>query len=248
MDSPVKDYFSTQSTDYARYRPRYPASLFKYLAGLVPTHECAWDCATGNGQAAVGLTEHFEKIIATDISAAQLRGAFPHPRIQYKHTRAESAGLPTQSVDLVTVAQALHWFDLDAFYEEVNRTLKPGRAIAVWCYELNTIEPGIDAIIRKYYNEIVGPYWPPERRFVIDGYRTLPFPFREIHPPHIDMEKLWGLEQLLGYLRSWSATQRYIDVKQDDPLVPIADELKHVWDTEEKTVRWPMSIRVGFVE
>lgn len=144
-----KDYFSKQSTDYARYRPRYPDSLFSYLASLVSTHDCAWDCATGNGQAALGLADHFENVIATDISEAQLSGAFQHPRIRYKVALAEAAGFPAESVDLITVAQALHWFNVDAFYEEVNRVAKPGGAIGVWCYELNNIEPDIDVIVRK---------------------------------------------------------------------------------------------------
>lgn len=245
-----KDYFSKQSTDYARYRPRYPDSLFSYLASLVSTHDCAWDCATGNGQAALGLADHFENVIATDISEAQLRGAFQHPRIQYKVARAEAAGFPAESVDLITVAQALHWFNVDTFYEEVNRVAKPGGAIGVWCYELNTIEPDIDAIVRKYYDEIVGPYWPPERRFVADGYRSLPFPFREIQTPIIEMQTRWDLDRLLGYLRSWSATQRYVDSRNEDPTQHIADSLRKVWGPveKEKTVRWPLHLRIGFRE
>ncbi len=243
-----KDYFSKQSADYALYRPRYPDSLFAYLANLVPSHSCAWDCATGNGQAALGLADHFQKVIATDFSEAQLAGAFHHPKIQYMTARAESSGISAASVELVTVAQALHWFDVNAFYAEVNRVLSPGGAIAVWSYTLNTIEPSVDAIVRHYYDEIVGPYWPPERRFVADGYRSLPFPFREVQPPRVEMETVWQLEHLLGYLRSWSATQRYIERNNVDPTEELDGKLRTVWGPAEieKLVRWPLNLRVGF--
>lgn len=249
MTSTLKDYFSKQSAAYAKYRPHYPESLFSYLASLTQYHNCALDCAAGNGQAALGLVDHFDTVIATDISEAQIKVAFPHPKIQYKVGRAEESLLPTQSVDLVTVAQGLHWFNLDVFYKEVKRVLKPQGTVAVWSYNVVEIEPAVDALVNKYHDEIVGPYWPPERHLVIDGYRALPFPFREIQPPSITMETYWTLENLLGYLRSWSATQRHIDSHGENPLLLIADGLRAAWKhpQEKKFVRWPLSLRVGFV-
>ncbi len=244
-----KDYFSKQSIDYARYRPRYPESLFSYLAGLVPTHDCAWDCATGNGQAAVGLAQFFEHVIATDISEAQLSGAFQHPRIQYKAAHAESSGLASESVELITVAQALHWFDIEGFYKDANRVLKPRGAIAVWTYNVIQFdEQTIDALVREFHDHTVGPFWPPERDLVMDGYRSLPFPFREINPPRIEMETRWDLAHLIGYLRSWSATQRYIDKHTDDPTSQLAERFGKVWGEAEKEriARWPLQLRVGF--
>lgn len=247
MTSADKDYFSKQSTEYAKFRPHYPDSLFTYLASLTPYHQCAVDCATGNGQAALGLAEHFNEVIAVDHSEAQIAGAFTHPKVQYRVGRVEQLDLPPKSVDLVTVAQALHWFNLDKFYEEVKRILKSDGAIAVWTYYLTKIEPAVDRVIHRYHDEILHLHWPQERGPVIDGYRSLPFPFREARPPVFPMEMHWTLENFLGYLRSWSATQRYVDARGENPLNLITDELQNAWGhpDEEKLVQWPLSLRVG---
>ena len=178
-----KDHFSAHASAYARYRPRYPEALFAYLASLCPAHDLAWDCATGNGQAARSLTEHFARVVATDASADQLAHAAPHEQITYHVAPAAQSPLASHSADLVTVAQALHWLDLDAFYAEVRRVLKPGGVLAVWTYGLLRINPAVDAVIQRLYTDIVGAYWPPERRHVEDGYRALAFPFDAIEPP-----------------------------------------------------------------
>src|SRR5438045_1897140 len=193
-----KDYFSQHAGAYARHRPHYPPELFEYLASLPTERHLAWDCGTGNGQAAVGLAPYFERVIATDASADQLANAFPHEKVTYRVAIAGSAGLDPGSVDLITVAQALHWFDLEAFFEEVRRTLKPGGAIAVWAYALCRITPALDAIVDRFYFETVGPYWPKERKLVDDGYRSLVFPFNEIEPPTFAIELPWTLPHLLG--------------------------------------------------
>ncbi len=242
-----KDHFSKQSAEYAQYRPGYPNELFAYLASITPEHELAVDCATGNGQAAVGLARHFERVIAIDRSAEQLAHAPHHPKITYRLGSAEAIGLPTRSVDLVATAQALHWFALDPFYDEVRRVLKPGGVFAAWTYYLNTITPAIDAIIRHYHDEILRTYWPPERKFLTDGYRSLPFPFRELTPPRIEMVSEWTLDHLIGYLRSWSATQRYIDQNNANPLDLITQKLSDAWGspTEMRRISWPLTLRIG---
>lgn len=242
-----KDYFSGHATDYAKYRPRYPASLFEYLASVTKERERAWDCATGNGQAALGLAPFFEQVIATDASELQLASAGRHEKISYRLATAGRTDIESASVDLVTVAQALHWFVLDAFYAEVKRVLKPEGVLAVWAYNLLEISPEIDARINEFYSETVGPYWPPERRLIEDGYQSIGFPFRELKPPQVRMEARWNLNDLTGYLRTWSATKQFIQARGFDPVAELESDLLAVWNApqEEKTVRWPLSMRVG---
>ena len=242
-----KDRFSTRSTDYAQFRPRYPAELFEYLAGIAPDRSRAWDCATGNGQAATGLARSFECVIATDASEKQIANAERNERVKYRVAAADQSGLETRSVSLVTVAQALHWFDVDLFYNEVKRVLKPGGVLAVWCYNLLNISPAIDALVEDFYHNIVGPYWDPARHLVEAGYRTAPFPFKEVETPKFQMEANWSLDHLLGYLRTWSATQGFVAARGFDPVIRLADQLAPLWGngTERKTVRWPLSMRAG---
>ena len=175
-----KDRFSAHASDYARFRPHYPRALFAYLADIASERECAWDCATGNGQAAVALGEFFHHVIATDASENQVANGQPHDRVTYRVASAEQSGLPKASVDLVTVAQALHWFDREAFFAEAQRVLKPHGVLAVWCYNLFRIAPEIDRLVETFYRETVGPYWDFERRLVETGYRTIEFPFAEL--------------------------------------------------------------------
>jgi SAM-dependent methyltransferase len=242
-----KDHFSVQAADYAKFRPQYPPELFRYLAGSTPEKKLAWDCATGNGQAAIGVAAHFERVIATDASAKQISRAEPHPRVTYLVAPAETSGLESGEFNLVTVAQALHWFDLTAFYAEAKRVLKSGGILAVWNYDFLQIAPEIDAMINHFYSEIVGPYWPPERRFIERGYKELPFPFEEIRGPAFSIMVNWSLESLLGYLRTWSATQHYIEAKGEDPVGPLGDSLRGLWRNpeEERAVNWPLTLRAG---
>jgi SAM-dependent methyltransferase len=244
------DHFSGHAQDYARHRPRYPAELFAWLASQCCEHALAWDCGTGNGQAALDLTPHFSAIHATDLSAEQLSHATPHPKICYHAAPAEESGLPARSVDLVTVAQALHWFRHDAFYAEVIRVLKPGGVFAAWTYRLLDAEPAINDCIAHFHGHTVGPWWPPERRWVDEGYRTLPFPFDEIASPMFVIERAWTLVQLLDYLRTWSATQRYLKERGSDPTLELAQQLAPLWGDpeQEKVVRWPLALRCGRVQ
>jgi SAM-dependent methyltransferase len=237
------------SSAYAAFRPRYPASLFEHLAGVAPGRRTAWDCATGSGQAALGLAEHFEAVWATDASAAQLAAALAHPRVQYRVARAEASGLPDGSIDLLTVAQAVHWFDLPKFYAEARRVLVRRGVLAVWTYNLMEIDPAIDALVFTFYKETVGAYWPPERSLVEDGYARLEFPFEAVALPPSNMEGRFDLKELAGYIRTWSAVQGYQKAHAVDPVTSFLEELKPHWGPPEtrRTVRWPLAVRAGRV-
>jgi len=245
------DHFSGHASEYARYRPDYPESLFAYLASLSPSHGLAWDCATGNGQAAAGLALHFADVVATDASARQIEEAPRLERVRFAVAPAESSPLPDASVDLVTVAQALHWFDLPAFFGEVRRVLAPRGVFAAWCYGLLTIAPDVDAVLNRFYRDVVGEYWPKERAIVERGYASLAFPlasaFDEITPPRFAMEKEWTLAELLGYVRTWSAVRRYEEVRNEDPVTDLEGELRNPWGSPEQPRKalWDLDIRLG---
>ncbi|MBA2341251.1 MAG: class I SAM-dependent methyltransferase [Pyrinomonadaceae bacterium] len=242
-----KDYFSTHSTHYAKYRPRYPEALFEYLVSLCRERTTAWDCATGNGQAALSLSAFFACVIATDASKSQIENAVKRENIIYKVATAEGSGISSHSVDLITVAQALHWFDLEIFYGEAKRVLKPSGVVAVWMYNLLNVSPEIDAVVNHYYAKTVGAYWPTERGLIEDNYRTIDFPFSEFETPHFAMEAQWSLSELLGYLRTWSATKRFIAARGFDPVENLSGEIATLWGTpeEKKLVRWPLHLRAG---
>jgi hypothetical protein len=250
LTNPFADHFSGVAEGYASYRPKYPDALFDYLGGLAPARNVAWDCAAGSGQATLALTAHFGRVIATDASELQIRAAPAHPRVEYRVAPAEASGLPPASVDIITVAQAVHWFDFDRFYAEVRRVATPRAIIAVWSYGMNRLdEQAIDDVLDRFYEDIVGPYWPPERRLIEEGYRTIPFPFDEIAPPSFEMVEPWSLPRLLGYLRTWSATSRYREAHGSDPVVALGEALLPLWGaaSETRPVRWPLAIRVGRV-
>jgi ubiquinone/menaquinone biosynthesis C-methylase UbiE len=249
-DFPVtdfKDHFSRQAAAYARHRPRYPDALFAYLASIVDRHEIAWDCGTGNGQAALGLARHFRRVIATDPSLEQIRNAVAHPRIGYRVESAENPCIDARSIDLVTVAQALHWFERDAFYHQVNRVLKPGGALAIWCYSLFRVSAEIDRITEPFCFETLRPYWPPEREFVDHAYRSIAFPFSELSVQEFSNTQLWDLSELIAYVGTWSATVEFVGRNGYDPTPQLAAQLLAVWGDpgEKKPIRWPLHLRVG---
>ncbi len=241
-----KDHFSGHASDYARFRPHYPRELFLYLADIASARVSVWDCATGNGQAAVALAEFFPHVIATDASEKQIANAQSHNRVIYRVARAKQSGLSNASVDLITVAQALHWFDREAFFAEAKRVLKPNGVVAIWCYALFKISPEIDRLVEIFYRETVGPYWDFERHLVETGYRTIEFPFTELQPPEFHMQAEWSLDDVLGYLRTWSATKSFIAARGLDPVTDLGTELRSVWgEPEIKKIMWPVSMRVG---
>lgn len=241
-----KDYFSTQAKVYATFRPTYPASLYQFLLQQVPVCEIAWDCATGNGQVASQLANHFEAVYATDISQRQLDHAIQKSNIFYSICPAEKTTFPAHQFDLITVGQALHWFDQDLFYKEVQRVGRPGGLLAVWGYALLNIEPTIDDNILHFYNHVVGPYWDSARRLLEEEYRTISFPFEEITTPGFFIAVEWNLHQLAGYLSSWSSTQKYRHQVGQDPVAPFIQQLAESWDPAvKKVVNFPVFCRAG---
>ncbi len=244
------DHFAQVASHYAAHRPTYPPALFDWLADQVPARELAWDCATGTGQAACELARRFNRVVATDASAAQIAVATPCPAVEYRTAPAEQSGLGDASVDLITVAQALHWFDLDAFYYEVRRVLKPGGLLAVWTYGVFGTEGGaggeaVQKLLHSFYYDTVRPYWPPERRHVENGYADLAFPFEPVTAPAFSMAVEWRLADLVGYLRSWSATARFREAKGTDPVLLLEQQLSGLWGEGQRRILWPLSIRAG---
>lgn len=244
-----KDHFSGHAGLYAQARPRYPAALFDWIAGQSPAHERAWDAACGNGQASVALARHFGQVIATDPSTQQIAEAQADPRIEYRVEPAERSSLADDSADAITVAQALHWFDLARFVEEVRRVARPGALFAAWSYANCSVTPEIDAVIARLYDGILGAYWPPERRLVDEGYASLSIPFAPIEVPAFEMRSDWDAEQLLAYLRSWSAAQRYRKATGGDAVAEISDELRQAWGNPQqmRAVRWKLALRANRV-
>lgn len=245
-----KDHFSGHADDYARYRPRYPEALFAWLAAAAPGRGRAWDCGTGNGQCALGLAAHFAEVVATDPSEEQVRNAFAHPRVAYRVAPAEAPGLEDASVDLVAVAQAMHWFDLPRFFAQAQRVLRPGGVLAAWCYALMSVSPEVDRVIHRFYFDTIGPYWPPERAMVEDEYRSLRLPagFEDVEAPPFATEQAWTLDELLGYLGTWSASRRYAAARGEDPVAALAPELAAAWEGDPatpRTVRWLLHPRVA---
>lgn len=245
----MKDNFSSRSSEYARFRPGYPPQLFDFLFGLCKNLDCAWDCATGNGQIAAVLAGRFRQVEATDISENQLKNAVQLPNIRYRVEPAESPSFSNNSFDLVTVGQAAHWFDFPTFYPEIKRVLKPGGVLALVGYNLLKIDEPTDTVIIGLYHNVLGEYWDTERRHVDAAYSTIPFPFPEIEFPEMAMTYEWSLEHLLGYLNTWSAVQHYIKKNGHSPLnETIESSLKQVWGKNEiKTVRFPIFGRVGSI-
>jgi SAM-dependent methyltransferase len=244
--SDFKDHFSGHAASYARSRPGYPPALFAWLAGAAPARELAWDCGTGSGQGAVGLAAHFARVIATDASAEQVRNAAPHPRVEYRVAPAEDSGLDDASVDLVSVAQALHWFDLPRFWAEAGRVLRPGGLLAAWTYPLMSITPAVDEAVHGFYGGAeIAACWPPERRLVDEEYRTISFPWAEVPVPAFAIELSWSLHELLDYVRTWSAVQAYAREHGRDPVNGVAPAIAAAWGdpAARRAVHWPLIVR-----
>ena len=243
-----KDHFSEGSQGYMRYRPSYPDALFTYLAEAAPARGCAWDNATGSGQAARALAPFFDEVIATDGSENQIRQAVAHERVNYRVAQAHDSGLPDRSVDLVTTAQAYHWLDPDLFFAELRRVCRPDAVVALFGYGLASISPQVDAVVNEYYHDILGSYWPPERAHVDSEYRNLPFPFTGLSVPELDMSASWSLEHLTGYLGTWSAGRKYEEAHGVHPFDHIGGRLKSAWgNVSMRTVSWPLFILAGRV-
>ncbi len=242
-----KDHFSGHAGLYRDARPVYPTALFDWLAAQTPRRVLAWDCGCGNGQASTELAARFDRVHASDPSADQVAAADARPNIDYRVESAERCSLRDHSVDLVCVAQALHWFDFGAFHAEARRVLKPGALFAAWAYSDCRTTPAVDALKDRVYVDLAGPFWPPERALVDTGYRTLPFPFEAVAAPAFAMSVDWSVDQFLAYLRSWSATQRYIRHHGADPVAQVEDELRAAWGAPDRVrpVSWDFHLLCG---
>lgn len=244
MTTNFKDHFSGHSADYRTYRPTYPEALYGYLSSLCTEHHQVWDCATGNGQAAIGLAKYFDKVIATDASAKQIASAEGPANVQFRVAPAEHSGIDDESVNLVTVAQAVHWFDLDAFRKEVERVLKPGGVLAVWLYGVLTINEKVDAVVNQLYGSVLDDYWPPERRLLEEGYRHVSFAYEKLSPPEFAMTTRWDLSQLVGYLNTWSAVKKFIEQNGSNPVETLSTEFITAWGDPASVcdIRWPLEL------
>jgi len=243
----MKDLFSTQSQAYAVFRPAYPDLLYRHLFQLIKDFDCAWDCGTGNGQVAAVLSEKFKQVYATDISDKQLEQSIKKENIIYEKVAAEETVFPERFFDLVTVAQAVHWFKFDKFYTEVKRVLKTDGLLAVIGYGLIRINDTVNSIIDDFYKNKVGPYWDKERGYIDERYTTIPFPFKELPAPKLSIHYQWTLEQLIGYIGTWSSVQHYT---REKTLSPIDSEfttaLHKAWPKNGSLpVEFPLYLRLG---
>lgn len=244
-----KDHFSTGAANYAAHRPSYPITLVDFLADISPRRSLAWDCGCGSGQLSTLLAERFEHVIATDASRGQLDNATTHPSVEYRCACAEASGLTEGMVDLAVSAQAAHWFDLPAYYAEVRRVAAQGAVIAMVTYGNMVTDGEIFSILHKFYRDVTGPYWDPQRRHVEDGYRSFPFPFDEIQGPKLEIRREWTLFELFGYVETWSAVGALTAALGRAPMDALHDDLARAWGpaTLARTVCWPLSMRVGYV-
>ncbi len=243
------DHFSKVAATYAAFRPAYPPELGTVLADAVSTQECALDCGCGTGQLATLLANHFASVIATDASDQQILHAQPHPRVRYRTAAAEASGLDGASVDLVTAAQAAHWFNLDAFYAEVRRVLNPGGAVALITYGTIEIDGPVGEAIDRFYVDVLGPFWPPERRYVETHYRDLPFPFPERPVPALSMHATWPVDAVIEYVATWSATNRAAAALGPGPFQRFTDDVRSGWPGARRAlaIRWPLTVRIGSI-
>lgn len=244
----MKDNFSRQSGEYARYRPRYPGNLFEFLAGAVTSKKTAWDAGTGNGQTAAELARFFYQVIATDISTRQLEHAFRADNISYRNEPAEKTSIAAASVDLVTVSQALHWFKFEEFYAEVRRVAAPGAIFAAWTYSRLACDPKVEELMTHFHFNILKDYWDPERKYVEDKYSTIPFPFKNIPVPDFQIKTSWSLQDMEGYINTWSAVQKFIAAEGKNPVTGLVDRIARYWAKgETKEIIFPVHLKMGYI-
>ena len=242
-----KDLFSKQSDLYAKYRPTYPAALIDYILGFVENKQFAWDCATGNGQAALLYANYFEKVFATDISEKQILNATPHPKIIYSISEAEKTSFADNSFDLITVSQAYHWLHFDGFYNEATRVGKNGCIVACWGYKLAVAEnKKIDELVKYFYVDIVGKYWDAERKYVDAKYETVPFQFERLPSKEFFIDVEWNVDELFGYFSTWSSVQHYIKINNSNPIDEVESKIRAIWnDGSKKHFSFPVFLLIG---
>lgn len=245
-----KNHFSELAETYAQHRPRYPKELFAHLASIAPGRRLAWDTGTGNGQAAVDLAAHFNRVIATDASEEQIESRLEHPAVEYRVEPAEKTSIEERSIDLTTASVAVHWFDLDHFYREVKRVSRPGAILAVWTYFFLSVSPEVDELIEEFYYETLAGHWSERLRYVEQGYENLPFPFEELEPPAFQIKAQWTLMNLQGFILSWSGTSSFMEQEGQKPVAEFLGRLAQAWGEEEmrRQVEWVLFMRVGRVK
>lgn len=244
--SHFKDNFSKQASLYALYRPTYPKALFSYLASLCEEQKLAWDCGAGNGQGAIELAHYFDEVFASDPSAEQIKHAMVHDRVTYACEKAEHSSLKSNSVDLLVVAQALHWFHHEQFFIEAQRVMKPNGVLAVVSYVNPTVNTEIDRLIDKLHDTILSGYWRAENKLIFEEYQSIAFPFETRVKKDLAIERMWTLKELIGHLRTWSAVQRYIDEQGVNPIDQVHADLEAAWgDETTRLVTWPLHVIIG---
>lgn len=243
----TRNWFDGGGRAYARFRPEYPPALADFLAAAAPARDLAVDVGCGNGQLTRLLAPHFTQVVGLDPSADQIANAAPDARIDYRCAPAERLPLADASADLVTAAQAAHWFDLPAFYDEVRRVGRPGAVVALVSYGVLRLEPPLDARFQAFYRDEIGPYWPPERKLVDTGYATIDFPFAEIARPALEIRVAWHLSEFLGYVQTWSAVRSAQEAGRDGLLMAFANDLADAWGDPDtrRPVAWPINMRIG---
>jgi len=244
------DHFSAVASDYAAFRPKYPAELFEWLASVCLRHDVAWDCACGSGQASGSLASHFGRVVGTDASSTQVASAKATATTRFVVATSEQAPLADNTVDLVAVAAALHWFVGEAFFAEVRRVVRPGGVFAAWSYGMPNVDSDdVDSVVSGFINGLLGPYWPPEIRKVLDGYASIELPFEELGAPAFELQVEWPLGRFLGFARTWSAVGRYVAERGEDPVAKLADELGELWGSSDDPLplSYRLDLRVGRV-
>lgn len=242
-----KDRFSTQSKSYAAFRPSYPSQLYDFIMAHVKSSNAAWDCACGNGQVAKDLAERFDKVYATDISESQIANAAKKENIIYSLSPAENTSFADEQFDLITVGQALHWFNIPGFFNEAQRVLKPNGIIAVWGYSLLSVNNDLDPVINNFYTRIIGSYWDKERKLVDEQYRSVEFPFEKIEVPAFEISFSWSAYEFLGYISTWSSVQKYIKTNGSDPVQLIEKQIRDLWGDGKRKVAFPLFVLMGYI-
>ena len=245
-----RNWFDQGGEAYARFRPTYPDGLAKFLASVSPDNRLALDVGCGNGQLALRLAENFERVIGIDPSVDQIAHAVHHERVEYRCAPAEQLPVPDRSASLIAAAQAAHWFDLPAFFEEVGRVCVPGGVLALISYGVPCLEPELNERFSHFYHKEIGPYWPPERKLVDEGYARIDFPFSEFPAPPMSIELQWNFSGLLGYLSTWSAVRRAREEGRQEILTRFSEEMEKLWGDADarRSVNWPINMRIGKLE
>ncbi|QAU35671.1 class I SAM-dependent methyltransferase [Janthinobacterium sp. 17J80-10] len=243
----ARNWFDQGGRAYARFRPEYPPGVAAFLASEAPDKQIAVDVGCGNGQLTQLLAPYFARVIGLDPSADQIANVTPNERINYQCAPAEQLPLADKSVSLITAAQAAHWFNLPAFYQEVRRIGISGAILALISYGVLKLEPGLNDCFQKFYYDEIGPYWPLERKLVDTGYTTINFPFEELTAPSLEIHLEWNLFQFLGYLLTWSAVQNAKEAGKEEILMKFANNMAKAWGNADlnRAISWPINMRIG---